>query len=45
MLGLMKTYRKLGIWFFQYLGDFLRVLGAVTIRLLPDLVHQAAAAF
>ena len=41
-LGLMKTCRKLGVSFFRYLGDRLRVPGAITIPPLPDLVCQAA---
>jgi hypothetical protein len=41
-LGLMKTCRKLGVSFFRYLGDRLRVPGAITIPPLPDLVRQAA---
>ena len=44
LLGLMKTYRKLGVSFFRYLGDRLRVPGATPIPPLPDLVRQAAAA-
>ena len=42
LLGLMKTCRKLGVSFFRYLGDRLRVPGAATISPLPDLVRQAA---
>ena len=41
-LGLMKTCRKLGVSFFRYLGDRLRVPGASTIPPLPDLIRQAA---
>ena len=44
LLGLMKTCRKLGVSFFRYLGDRLRVPGAAPIPRLPDLVRQAAAA-
>ncbi len=44
LLGLMKTCRKLGLSFFCYLGDRLRVPGAMPIPPLPDLVRQAAAA-
>ncbi len=44
LLGLMKTCRKLGLSFFRYLGDRLRVPGAIPIPPLPDLVRQAAAA-
>jgi len=41
----LKTRRKLGVSFFPpYLGDLLRVPGAVTTRLLPDFVLQAATA-
>ena len=43
LLGLMKTCRKLGISFYRYLGDRLRVPGATPIPPLPDLVRQAAA--
>ena len=42
-LGLMKTCRKLGVSFFRYLGDRLRVPGAITIPPLPDLIRRAAA--
>src|SRR5215210_1060652 len=42
LLGLMKTCRKLGVSFFRYLGDRLRVPGATPIPPLPDLVRQAA---
>ena len=42
LLGLMKTCSKLGVSFFRYLGDRLRVPGVVTIPPLPDLVRQAA---
>ena len=41
-LGLMKTCRKLGVSFFRYLGDRLRVPGAIAIPPLPDLIRQAA---
>ena len=41
-LGLMKTCGKLGVSFFRYLGDRLRVPGAITIPPLPDLIRQAA---
>ena len=41
-LGLMKTCRKLGVSFFRYLGDRLRVPGATAIPPLPDLIRQAA---
>jgi hypothetical protein len=43
LLGLMKTCRKLGLSFYRYLGDRLRVPGAVPVPPLPDLVRQAAA--
>jgi hypothetical protein len=43
LLGLMKTCRKLGVSFWRYLGDRLRVPGAAPIAPLPDLVRQAAA--
>jgi hypothetical protein len=42
-LGLMKTCRKLGISFYRYLGDRLRVPAAEPVPQLPDLVRQAAA--
>jgi hypothetical protein len=38
----MKTCRKLGISFWRYLGDRLRVPEAEAIPTLPDLVRQAA---
>ena len=41
LLGLMKTCRKLGVSFYRYLGDRLRVPGAAPIPPLPDLVRQA----
>jgi hypothetical protein len=43
LLGLMKTCRKLGVSFFRYLGDRLRVPGTEPIPPLADLVRQAAA--
>jgi len=43
LLGLMKTCRKLGVSFFRYLGDRLRVSGTDPIPPLADLVRQAAA--
>jgi hypothetical protein len=43
LLGLMKTCRKLGVAFFRYLGDRLRVPGTEPIPPLADLVRQAAA--
>ncbi len=42
-LGLMKTFAKLGIPFWDYLGDRLRVPGAPTVPFLPHLVSQRAA--
>jgi hypothetical protein len=42
LLGLMKTCRKLGVSFWRYLGDRLRVPGAMPVPPLPDLVRQAA---
>jgi Transposase IS66 family len=42
LLGLMKTCRKLSVSFYRYLGDRLRVPGAVPVPPLPDLVRQAA---
>ncbi len=43
LLGLLKTCRKLGVSFYRYLGDRLRVPGAVPVPPLPDFVRQAAA--
>jgi hypothetical protein len=43
LLGLMKTCRKLGVSFYRYLGDRMRVPGAVPIPPLPDLVRQVGA--
>jgi hypothetical protein len=43
LLGLVKTCRKLGVSFYRYLGDRLRVPGAMPVPPLPDLVRQAAA--
>ena len=40
-LGLLKTCQKLGISFFEYLGDRLGVPGAPTIQPLPLLVSPA----
>ena len=42
-LGLMKTCAKLGIPFWDYLGDRLRVPDAPSVPFLPDLVSQRAA--
>ncbi len=44
LLGLMKTCRKLGVSFYRYLGDRLRVPDATTVPPLSDLVRQAASA-
>jgi hypothetical protein len=41
MLGLMKTCSKLGVSFFHYLGDRLRIPGVTMVPPLPDLVRQA----
>lgn len=44
MLGLMKTCRKLGIFFFAYLGDRLGINGtAQPIPSLPDPVGATPA--
>jgi hypothetical protein len=43
LLGLMKTCRKLGVSFWHYLSDRLRVPGAMPVPPLPDLVRQASA--
>ena len=40
-LGVEETCRKLGISFYRYLGDRLRVPGAEPIPPLPDLVRRA----
>ena len=42
MLGLMKTCRKLGVSFFEYLGDRLDVRDAPTIPPLAQLVQDAS---
>ncbi len=42
-LGLMKTCDKLGVSFWDYLGDRLRLPGAPAVPLLPDLIRQNAA--
>ncbi len=42
-LGLMETCAKLGIPFWDYLGDRLKVPDAPAVRYLPDLVRQQAA--
>ena len=42
LLGLLKTCRKLGVSFFEYLGDRLDVRGAPTIPPLAKLVQDAS---
>jgi hypothetical protein len=42
-LGLAKTCRKLGVGFWDYLGDRLGVLGGRTVPRLPDLIRCRAA--
>ena len=42
-LGLTKACRKLGIAFWDYLGDRLGVLGGATVPPLPNLVRCRAA--
>jgi len=42
MLGLMKTCGKLGVSFFRYLGDRLRVPAAIAVAPLQDLIRKAA---
>jgi len=42
-LGLAKTCRKLGLAFWDYLGDRLGVLGGQTIPLLPNLIRRRPA--
>ena len=44
LLGLMKTCRKLGVSFVQYLGDRLCVPDAPKVAPLPDLIRHAAQA-
>lgn len=41
-LGLMKTCNKLGLSFWDYLGDRLELPGAPAVPLLPDLIRQHA---
>ena len=43
MIGLMKTCAKLGISFYQFLGDRFRIPGALPIQWLPDLIAAAPA--
>lgn len=43
MLGLMKTCAKLGISYYQFLGDRLHVQGAQMVPALPSLITAAAA--
>ena len=42
LLGLMKTCRKLGVWFHRDLGDRLRVPGAIPVPPLPNLARGFA---
>ena len=42
-LGLAKTCRKLGVTFWDYLGDRLGVFGSPTVPHLPDLIRCRAA--
>ncbi len=42
-LGLAKTCRKLGVSFWDYLGDRLAVPGVIAVTPLPDLVRKRAA--
>lgn len=44
VLGLAKTYAKLGISFWDYLGHRLSIAGATRVPALPDLVRQRASA-
>ena len=44
LLGLLKTCRKLGVSFWRYLGNRLRVPGAMPVPPLPNLIRQAASA-
>jgi len=43
MLGLMKTCAKLGVSFYQFLGDRFAIPGATPVPWLPDLVIAAPA--
>lgn len=43
LLGLLKTCRKLGVSFYRYLGDRLRVPAAMPVPPLADLVRHAGA--
>jgi len=43
MLGLLKTCAKLGVSFYQFLGDRFAVPGAPRIPWLPELVTAAPA--
>ena len=38
-LGLMHTCAKLGIAFWDYLGDRIGIMGQVTVPALPTLIH------
>jgi len=43
MLGLLKTCSKLGVSFYQFLGDRFDVAGAPVVLPLPDLLRLAKA--
>jgi hypothetical protein len=43
MLGLIKTCAKLGVSFYQFLGDSFAIPGTPSIPWLPDLVAAAPA--
>ena len=43
MLGLLKTRSKLGVSFYQFLGDRFDVAGALSVPALPDLLRLAKA--
>ena len=43
MLGLLKTCSKLGISYYQFLGDRFAVPGVSAVPSLPSLVHLAKA--
>lgn len=42
-LGLAKTCRKLGVSFWDYLGDRLAVPDGITVAPLPDLIRKRVA--
>ena len=44
LLSLLKTCRKLGLSFFDYLGDRLSVPGAPAVAPLPELIRARATA-